>query len=596
MRVSLCCVSVRNKFSWSSLFLAMSLAFVLSMLATPAAAQTWSLAWSDEFNAGGNADVNSADWTHETGGGGFGNAELEYYQAGNLNCKQDAGGFLNIQARMETVGTNHYTSCRIKTSGKKTFGPPTTTTSFKMEGRAQGPMSQGTWPAFWMLGDNINSGQSWPGCGEIDIMEHINTATTVPTTLHFLNGTTQGAGTYVTSGLPAPTNTTFTAWHTYAFTWSNSNLQFWLDGNAGGNVNILNNAGGTDEFHRPFFLLLNMAIGGSWPGSPNSSTVFPSNFNIDYVRWYTSGAGATPTSTTPPTATPTNPPNPTPTTPPTATPTTNPGGTLLSQGKPATASSVQTGNTAANGNDGSTTTRWAAVDGTFPQWWRVDLGASSSLSQVAINWFMSSSRSYKYKIEVSSDGTNFTTAVDKSGNTAMGDTTDNLSTSGRYVRITVTGSSAGFASFYECKVLGGGAASTPTPTTPPTAVLLSQGHPVVASGAENAGTAAANAVDGSTTTRWSSTFVDPSWIYVDLGASHAISKVGLNWETAYAKSYQVQTSNDAVNWTNVFTTTAGAGGNVSLTVSGSGRYVRMFGTLRATQYGYSLWEFQVFGN
>jgi beta-glucanase (GH16 family) len=126
--------------------------------------------------------------------------------------------------------------------------------------------------------------------------------------------------------------------------------------------------------------------------------------------------------------------------------------------------------------------------------------------------------------------------------------------------------------------------------------LLSQGHPTTASSAENASFAAANATDGNTGTRWSSGFSDPQWLQVDLGATHSISRAVLNWEAAYATAFQIQTSTDGSTWTTVYSTTSGAGGVQDLTVSGSGRYVRMNGTARATQYGYSLWEFQVYGS
>ncbi len=126
--------------------------------------------------------------------------------------------------------------------------------------------------------------------------------------------------------------------------------------------------------------------------------------------------------------------------------------------------------------------------------------------------------------------------------------------------------------------------------------LLSQGHPTAASSAEAAGTAAANATDGDDTSRWSSAFSDPQWLQVDLGSTHPISRVHLNWEAAYAKAFQLQTSNDGTNWTTVYSTTTGTGGVQDLNVSGSGRYVRMYGTQRSTPYGYSLYEFQVFGS
>jgi hypothetical protein len=158
---------------------------------------------------------------------------------------------------------------------------------------------------------------------------------------------------------------------------------------------------------------------------------------------------------------------------------------------------------------------------------------------------------------------------------------------------TARGTSFGY-SLWEMEVYSSGAAPTPTPTGAP--VLLSQGHSVTASSTNNTTFPATNAVDGATGTRWESAYADPQWIFVDLGAVHSVSRVVLNWEAAYGKAYQIQTSSDAVTWGNVFSTTTGDGGIDDLTgLAGSGRYVRMYGTARGTQYGYSLWEFQVYG-
>lgn len=137
-------------------------------------------------------------------------------------------------------------------------------------------------------------------------------------------------------------------------------------------------------------------------------------------------------------------------------------------------------------------------------------------------------------------------------------------------------------------------ALTPSPAHAD-ATLLSQGRPATASSVEAVGTPASDAVDGNTTTRWSSAFSDPQWLEVDLGSTAQISQVVLNWEAAYATAFQIQTSTDGTNWTSVYSTTTGPGGVQTLNVSGSGRYVRMYGTQRATPYGYSLWEFQVYG-
>ncbi|MFJ4702912.1 discoidin domain-containing protein [Streptomyces sp. NPDC088768] len=126
-------------------------------------------------------------------------------------------------------------------------------------------------------------------------------------------------------------------------------------------------------------------------------------------------------------------------------------------------------------------------------------------------------------------------------------------------------------------------------------VLLSQNKNVTSSSVENVGTPASNAVDGDNGTRWSSAASDPQWITVDLGATRAVSQVVLRWETAYAKAYRVEFSTDNQNWTSKYSTTTSNGGNETLNVSGNARYVRVYGTQRATQWGYSLWEFQVFG-
>jgi F5/8 type C domain/Beta-1,3-glucanase len=124
--------------------------------------------------------------------------------------------------------------------------------------------------------------------------------------------------------------------------------------------------------------------------------------------------------------------------------------------------------------------------------------------------------------------------------------------------------------------------------------LLSQGKPATASSVENANFPASNAVDGNTGTRWSSAFSDPQWLQVDLGSSQSVCQVTLDWEAAYAKAFQIQTSADAANWTTIFSTTTGTGGIQTLNVTGTGRYIRMYGTARATPYGYSLWEFDVY--
>ncbi|MBM9508178.1 discoidin domain-containing protein [Actinacidiphila acididurans] len=263
-------------------------------------------------------------------------------------------------------------------------------------------------------------------------------------------------------------------------------------------------------------------------------------------------------------------------------------GSLLSQGKTATASSTENAGTPASAAvDGDTTTRWSSAF-SDPQWLSVDLGATATISSVTINW--ESAYAKAYQIQTSADGTTWSTVY--STTTGAGGT-ENLTVngSGRYVRIYATARATQWGvSLYEFQVYGtagtGGAGCSTT-----NAAL---NKTATASSTENAGTPASAAVDGSTTTRWSSAAADPQWLQVDLGSSQNVCGVQLSWETAYAKAYQIQTSADGTNWSTVYSTANGPGATELITLSGTGRYIRMYGTQRATQYGYSLWEFQVF--
>jgi hypothetical protein len=233
---------------------------------------------------------------------------------------------------------------------------------------------------------------------------------------------------------------------------------------------------------------------------------------------------------------------------------------------------------------------------------QVDLGANKNLNHVSLNWEASAASSYQ--IQTSTNGTTWTTAASRSGSTSEH---QDLAVSGsaRYVRVNgLTRQSAFGYSLYDLKVWStdGGTTTPPTsppPTTTPPAdgTLLSQGHPATASSSENGSFLAPNAVDGNLGTRWSSAFSDPQWFQVDLGGTHSISRIVLNWETAAGKAFQIQTSADGVTWgAPIFSTTTGTGGVQTLNVSGSGRFVRLTGTQRTTQYGYSLWEFGVYGS
>jgi beta-glucanase (GH16 family) len=231
---------------------------------------TWQLIWSDEFNG---TSLNTANWTYDTGtgSGGWGNNELEYYTNRPQNV-QVVNGNLVITALKESYGGVNYTSARIKTKGLQTW------TYGKIEARMKIPVGQGIWPAFWMLGSNID-GVGWPACGEIDIMEHVNNTPTVQGTMHWDNN---GHASYGTAS-PA---LDFSQYHVYSVEWDTSSIKWFVDGTQYLEGNILNNINGTNEFHNPFFILFNLAVGGNWPGNPDGSTVFPAQMYVDYVRVY----------------------------------------------------------------------------------------------------------------------------------------------------------------------------------------------------------------------------------------------------------------------------------------------------------------------
>ncbi|MDC0710652.1 discoidin domain-containing protein [Stigmatella sp. ncwal1] len=264
---------------------------------------------------------------------------------------------------------------------------------------------------------------------------------------------------------------------------------------------------------------------------------------------------------------------------------------LLSLKRPATASSVEGGNTADLAVDGNTGLRWASVWNVDPQWLSVDLGATATLDRVKIQWEGAYAKAYK--VQVSPDGASWTDLYATSaGDGGVDDLT--LSGSGRYVRVYCTQralTNYGY-SILELEVYG----TTGGGGNPGTTVQLALKRSTYASSVEG-GNAADLAVDGSTGSRWASAWgVDPQWIYVDLGAPAQVSRVKIQWEGAYAKAYKVQISSDELAWTDLYSTTAGDGGIDDLTLSGSGRFVRILGTQRAlAAYGYSILELEVYG-
>jgi F5/8 type C domain-containing protein/glycosyl hydrolase family 64 (putative beta-1,3-glucanase) len=262
-------------------------------------------------------------------------------------------------------------------------------------------------------------------------------------------------------------------------------------------------------------------------------------------------------------------------------------GALLSQGRPATASTTENATFPASAAvDGNTGTRWASAFAD-PQWVQVDLGATATIDQVTLSWEAAFARSFQIQVAPAATGpftTIFSTTTGGGGVQTLA-----VSGSGRFVRMNGTARATAFGySLWEFQVFGTLASATCGTAN------AALGHPATASTVENAGTPAGAAFDGNGTTRWSSAFADPQWVQVDLGATATVCGVTLSWEAAFARSFQIQVAPAATGpFTTIFSTTTGAGGTQTLTVNGSGRFVRMNGTARATAFGYSLFEFAV---
>ena len=233
------------------------------------------LAWSDEFSG---KTLNESNWTYETGGSGWGNNELEYYTNGVKNTFL-TGGYLVIEASKESFGTNNYTSARLKTEDKKTF------TYGRIDIRAKLPKGQGLWPALWMLGNNISqSGYGWPACGEIDIMELLGQdPRKFYSTVHWGQANSsfhdsKGSNYSLSSG------SFYDTFHVFSMLWDSGKMQFLIDDYPYYTVNKSDITTGTYPFDKPFFFILNVAVGGNWPGNPDSSITFPQRMIVDYVR------------------------------------------------------------------------------------------------------------------------------------------------------------------------------------------------------------------------------------------------------------------------------------------------------------------------
>lgn len=254
-----------------------TLKFIFALLiinSTQLLSQNYQLVWSDEFNG---LELNTNDWAFEIGPNPANN-ELQYYTNRIHNLYLEDGSLV-IRALSEIYGGMNYTSARIKTKLNWKYG--------KIEARIKLPYGQGIWPAFWMLGQNIGS-VGWPACGEIDIVELIGGGpgrdNRCYATLHWeQNGhASYGSNYTLPSGIFADD------YHVFSAIWTPQKVEAFIDGIRYFVIDITPAA--LSEFHAPFFIILNLAVGGNWPGSPNATTIFPQYMFVDYVRVYQDAA------------------------------------------------------------------------------------------------------------------------------------------------------------------------------------------------------------------------------------------------------------------------------------------------------------------
>lgn len=239
--------------------------------------------FEDEFDGAAGAEVDGSKWQLETGDNDGNNRERQYYTSGNDNAALDGDGNLVITARKENpnnyecwYGTCEYTSARLNTAGKFSaqYG--------KVEARIKMSHGQGIWPAFWMLGDRFNE-VDWPACGEIDIMENVGHE---PSTVHgTLHGPGYSGGDGIGSSYTLPDGQKFADdFHTFAIDWTPDRIEWSVDGNVYQTRTPDDLNGNEWVYNQDFFMILNLAVGGEWPGDPDDSTELPQELVVDYVR------------------------------------------------------------------------------------------------------------------------------------------------------------------------------------------------------------------------------------------------------------------------------------------------------------------------
>ncbi len=236
----------------------------------------WELAWADEFDGAPGATADPSRWVPDVGGDGWGNGQLEYNTDDPANASLDGEGHLVLTARRQSLGNNRFTSARLKTLGRFSVE------GGRVEARLKLPRGRGLWPAFWMLGDDFPDA-GWPHCGEIDVMEARGQEPAL--VLSSLHGPGYSGGDSLTARYRLPSGRFDEDFHVFAVEWDPARIQFLVDDEPYHVVTAGEVLGrGPWVYDHPFFLLLNVAVGGSFVGPPDSDTPFPQSMLVDWVR------------------------------------------------------------------------------------------------------------------------------------------------------------------------------------------------------------------------------------------------------------------------------------------------------------------------
>ena len=534
----------------------------------PAPPSGWTTVFSDNFAGAAGSAPSAQNWFYDIGTG-YGTGETEQTTNSTNNVYLDGNGHLVLKA-IDNGGT--WTSGRIESTRDDFQAPAGGKLEMTAEIEQPNPANGlGYWPAFWALGSPMRTGGGWPQSGEIDMMEDVNGLNEASQTLH----DSAGSSGHALIACPNTASSCQTGYHTYSVIVDRTNtsaetMQFLMDGTVESTITeaSVGTAAWQAAIDHGFFIIFDLAMGGNYPNgicnctSPTSATTSGASMSVGYVAVYEQGGNSTPTGTA------------------TAT------GQLTGQNGNCLTNQNSL-NTEGNplylsGCNSSAGQQWSPyTDGTVRvQGGCLDVVSAGTTSGTDVDWYAcNGSAAQNWTHQSNGELVNPSSGLcltDPGGNTGSRLDIETCTDAADQQWTLPTGSGGG----------GGGGCGT-------TNVALNK--TATASSYENqTAYPASAAVDGNTGTRWSSAFSDPQWLEVDLGSSQNICQVGLDWEAAYAKAFQIQVSADNTNWTTIYSTTTGTGGNQTLSVSGTGRYIRMYGTARATPYGYSLWEFQVF--